>query len=149
MPGQAAGADLNRTASDGLPARILLVDDSPTIRRHLRQLLEPSWIVCGEASNGEEGIEQCRSLHPDLVILDVVMPVMNGIDAAEKMRQLFPQTPLLMVSAHGLRRLCELARDIGVSGYVLKADAGRTLVDAVDAVLRHELHFPPADYFHT
>ena len=148
MPGRAASGEATKTAPEGGRARILVVDDSPTIRRHFRQLLEPSWIVCGEASNGEEGIELCRSLHPDLVILDALMPVMNGIDAAEKMRQLFPEIPLLMVSQHSLRGLCELARDTGVSGYVVKSDAGRTLVHAVEAVLRHELHFPPADYFH-
>lgn len=128
---------------------ILLVDDSPKIRRYLKEILEGqrNWRVCDEAENGEEALHKAQALQPDLVILDVLMPLMNGLDAAEHIRKVFPTMPILMVSAHGLRHLCELAKSIGVQGFVLKSEAATSLIPAVKAVLRHEPYFSPEELF--
>jgi YesN/AraC family two-component response regulator len=82
----------------GLPYTILLVDDSPMIRRLLRFLIEHNtdWHVCGEAENGKAAVEQVEQLHPDLVILDFQMPVMNGLEAAQQISQLAPNTAMVM-----------------------------------------------------
>jgi DNA-binding NarL/FixJ family response regulator len=77
---------------------ILIVDDSPLIRRSLRTLFEqqPDWAVCGEAENGCEGIDKAQTLHPDLIVLDLAMPRLNGIDASRMLKRLMPATPIVM-----------------------------------------------------
>ena len=124
--------------------RILIADDQEDVREGIRSLLEahPRFQVCGEAANGEEAVEKTLQLDPDLVILDVSMPVMNGMDAAKMIRQCSPHTPILMVSVHSIRELIEEARKIGVQGYVAKAQVGEILVEAIDAILQHQRFFP-------
>jgi DNA-binding NarL/FixJ family response regulator len=82
--------------------RILIVDDSPLIRRTVRQFLEkqPDWEVCGEAVDGVEGIQKTEQLIPDLIVLDMSMPVMNGLDAAREIRRRMPRLPILMFTSH-------------------------------------------------
>jgi CheY-like chemotaxis protein len=128
---------------------ILLVDDSPKIRRYLKALLETQrgWRVTEEAENGEEALQKAQQLKPDVIIMDVLMPLMNGLDAAEQIRKVFPTMPILMVSAHGLRHLCEVAKAVGARGYVLKSEAGSSLIPAVKAVLRSESYFSPDELF--
>jgi DNA-binding NarL/FixJ family response regulator len=128
----------------GLGLRILIADDQADVREGIRSLLErhPRFEVCAEAADGEEAVEKTLQYNPDLVILDVSMPVMNGMDAAKMIRQCSPQTPILMVSVHSIRELIEEARKIGVQGYVAKAQVGEILVEAIDAILQHQRFFP-------
>lgn len=98
--------------------------------------------VCGEASNGQEAIDRAEELRPDLIILDITMPVLSGIEAAEVIREAMPQVPILFLSMHHSRQIISEAKRIGVRGYVRKSDAATTLLDAVDALLRNEPFFP-------
>src|SRR5579863_3484540 len=97
-----------------MAARILLVDDFQRIRSGVRSLLtsEPMEI-CGEAENGREAIERVRELHPDLVLLDIVMPVMNGIDAAREIRCIAPSTKILFFSVEDSPEAVSIARSTG------------------------------------
>jgi DNA-binding NarL/FixJ family response regulator len=83
-----------------LPCLILIVDDNAAIRRNLTMLLqqEPAWKVIGEASNGAEGIEKARELNPGLIVLDLSMPVMNGLEAARELSRILPSVPILMLT---------------------------------------------------
>ncbi len=86
--------------------------------------------------------ELAQESHPDLIILDITMPVMNGLDAARKIRQFLPETPILILTMHKSKQLMEEAQRIGVRGYVVKAEAGQSLVSAVNAVLLRQTFFP-------
>ena len=124
--------------------RILVADDQPGIRKRVcltlaaRLALE----VCYEAVNGQEAVEKAQESHPDLIILDITMPVMNGLEAARQIRRFSPETPILILTMHKSRQLMEEAQKIGVHGYVVKAEAGQSLISAVTAVLQHQTFFP-------
>jgi DNA-binding NarL/FixJ family response regulator len=126
--------------------RVLIADDQPGIRRRVCLTLASriSLEACDEACNGEEAIEKVHETHPDVVILDITMPVMNGLDAARKIMQFSPRTPILILTMHKSRQLMEEAQKIGVRGYVVKAEAGQDLVSAVKAVLQSQTFFPTA-----
>jgi DNA-binding NarL/FixJ family response regulator len=102
---------------------ILLVDDSPHIRRILRSYFEtdPEWKVCGEAENGEAAVQMVAELQPNFVILDFQMPVMNGLDAARKIRKLAPKTTILMLTLHYSKELVREARAAGIHEVVSKS----------------------------
>jgi DNA-binding NarL/FixJ family response regulator len=104
--------------------RILIVDDSAIFRHLLGAALEQStdWEVCGEAENGEMAVAKVVELRPDAIILDFAMPVMNGLDAAERIRELAPQTPIVMVTLHEPDMLLERARAAGVREVIPKSD---------------------------
>jgi len=104
--------------------RILIVDDNNLIRRMLRSWLEQhsEWQVCGEAENGQVAIERVEELHPDLVILDLQMPVMNGLEAARQINQLAPKTSVVMFTVHSSPQLLKEARANGVKDVVSKCD---------------------------
>jgi CheY-like chemotaxis protein len=102
--------------------RILVVDDNATIRRLLCTLFksEADFDVCGEAANGKEAIERAKELHPDAIVLDLSMPVMNGIDAARVLNELMPTVPLIMFSEYSEPISEKLARSTGISALVSK-----------------------------
>lgn len=122
--------------------RILIVDDSPLVRTKLRELLQqhPGWDVCGEAANGQDAIDQVRNDNPDIVVLDFLMPGMNGLRAAREIQLVAPQLPILMFTMHLSKELVNEARQAGVSGAVAKSEP-RQLVAGVEALLRHERFF--------
>ena len=124
--------------------RILVADDQNLIREGVRLLLEArtGYSICGEAANGQEAVEKARELQPDLLILDVSMPVLNGFDAARMIRKFCPRVPILILSMHNSRQLVEEARKIGVQGYVSKMYLEEQLVNAAQAVLDDETFFP-------
>ncbi|MDQ1408507.1 MAG: hypothetical protein QOJ41_242 [Acidobacteriaceae bacterium] len=124
--------------------RILVADDHESVRKGVCVILgsRGDIEVCGEASNGQEAIDKAQELKPDLIILDITMPVLNGIDAAEAIRKILPKVPILFLSMHQSRQIIAEAKRIGVRGYVRKAEAAATLLKAVDALLRNEPFFP-------
>ena len=123
--------------------RILIVDDSPIIRRSSRIVLEqqPEWGVCGEAENGREGIDKALELNPDLVVIDLVMPVMNGIEASRALKKLVPATPLVMFTTFTDPYLTKDALAAGVDAVVPKSEGATTLVRSIQTLL--VTRFPP------
>ena len=117
------------TGGGAVPTNILLVDDSSVVRRALRAVIESqtNWRVVGEAENGLEGIEKFRELTPDAVILDLSMPVMNGLDAARRIREISHSVHIVLFTLHAYPYLMEDARKIGIDKVVLKGDAPRLL----------------------
>jgi DNA-binding NarL/FixJ family response regulator len=123
--------------------RILVADDSPVIRQCLKGLLDhhDDWRVCDEASNGKEAVERFQQAKPDLIVIDFQMPEMNGLDAARRIVDLSPETPILMVTIHLSKQLSDEARKIGIRGACAKGEIG-CVIDAVGALLRKETYFP-------
>ncbi len=130
-----------------MEARILIADDNSLLRSALRRVIEhnPDWKVCGEALDGQQAVELTKKLAPDLVVLDLAMPNLNGFQAAEQIKSLHPETPVLMCSLHWTSHLNQQAQNAGVSGAVSKSDCLTTnLVIGITALLRHETFFPAA-----
>jgi DNA-binding NarL/FixJ family response regulator len=120
--------------------RILVVDDHAVVRRGVRSLLESheGWEVCGEATTGRDAIEQNRHLRPDVVVMDLSLPELNGLDAT---RQIVKDTPGVEVLVLTMHHSEELARDVlkaGARGYVMKSDADESLIAAVDSLRQHK-----------
>jgi DNA-binding NarL/FixJ family response regulator len=121
-----------------MPVKILVVDDHEIVRQGIRSLLmrsRPEWEICGEATNGRDAIEAVRNLKPDVVILDVTMPVMSGLEAAQQIRKLGVATRILIFTMHESKRLAGEVREVGAHGVVLKVQAARDLIQAIDALL--------------
>ena len=123
--------------------RILLADDHAAVRRGMRALLETQdgWKICGEAENGQEAFEKTKTLKPDIVILDISMPILSGFGAAKLIKERFPELPILAYSMYRSEAFLEEARRIGLGGYVAKSEDGPTLLMAVDAVQNHRSFF--------
>jgi len=122
-----------------MPVRILIADDHQVVRTGLRALLESrtGWQVCAEAANGREAVEKAGQLKPDVAVLDIGMPLLNGVEATRQIRKLSPQTEVLILTMHDSEVLVQEVLEAGANGYILKDDADRNLVAAVDALRRH------------
>ncbi|HET6181288.1 MAG TPA: response regulator transcription factor [Candidatus Sulfotelmatobacter sp.] len=120
-----------------LPKFVLIVDDNAFLRQSLRELFkrEADFEVCGEAENGKEGVRKAQELHPDLIVLDLSMPVMNGFDAARALKRLMPAVPLIMYSAFGDRFAEHQARLIGISDVVSKSEHASVLIRKARSLL--------------
>lgn len=121
-----------------MPTRILLVDDHEIVREGIRTLIarsRPQWEICGEARNGEEALEAVRTLKPDIVILDITMPKMSGLEAAPRIAELGLGCRVLMFTMHDSERLSHEVRQAEAQGLVLKSEAARDLIRAVDRLL--------------
>jgi DNA-binding NarL/FixJ family response regulator len=120
--------------------RVLLVEDFEPFRRFLRSTLHRNWACKNilEASDGEEAIALAQEFELDLVLLDIGLPNLNGIDVARKIRELAPQRRILLISQESSADVVREALSTGASGYVAKTDAGSELVTAINAVLRGE-----------
>ena len=129
----------------GRTVRILLADDHEIVRQGLRSLLQSrqGWSVIGEASNGAEAVEKAIELKPDVVVLDVGMPQLNGLDAIRRIRDALPQVEVLVLSVHDAEHVVRRALASGARAYLAKSDAGRDLVAAVEAALRHKPFLSP------
>lgn len=122
------------------PLRILIVDDHAVVRRGVRALLEsqPGWEVAAEATTGREAVEIARRLQPDIVIMDLSLPELNGLDATRQLLKESPRSEVLVLTMHHSE---ELARDVlqaGARAYVLKSDADESLVAAVESLRQHK-----------
>jgi DNA-binding NarL/FixJ family response regulator len=131
-----------------MPTRILIADDDPTIRLLLRRLLEqkqPDWEVCGDAGNGVEAIEKVEKLEPDVVVMDLGMPVMSGLQAAPVIAKTHPTLPMLLISVQEVsKQLAQEARRAGYRGAVTKS-SGNEVLRGIEALLRHETFFYAED----
>jgi DNA-binding NarL/FixJ family response regulator len=102
----------------------------------------PDFEVCAEAADGQEAVDKAKSLLPDLIILDITMPVLNGLEAARAILRSCPQVPILILSVHRNKQLLEEAQRIGVRGYVTKGEAIQHLIKAADTVIDNQTFFP-------
>jgi DNA-binding NarL/FixJ family response regulator len=120
-----------------LPYTILIVDDNALIRRYLRSCFEENsdWAVCGEAINGRDAIEKARIFKPDLIILDLSMPVMNGFEAARELKRISPHVPLLMFTSYKTPNLEKEAVAAGCAAVFSKSDSQDLLIDRVQELL--------------
>jgi DNA-binding NarL/FixJ family response regulator len=117
--------------------RILIADDHELIRRGLVSALSdrPEWTIVAEAADGRQACELAARLTPDIAVLDLTMPELNGLDVTRQIRASTPKTRILIVTAHESEQLIRDVLDAGAMGYVLKSDAGRVLVQAIEALL--------------
>lgn len=122
--------------------RILIVDDEKAVRLALGRLLSTreEWTVVGEAVDGAEAIDMATELKPDVVIMDVTMPQMNGLTATPKIKEAIPGVEILIFTQHESAQIIQEARNAGASGYLLKSQAN-SLVNAVEAIGQHKPFF--------
>jgi DNA-binding NarL/FixJ family response regulator len=123
-----------------MSVRILVVDDHPIVRHGLRTLLggRPEWEIIDEAEDGIEAVEKADRLKPDVVVLDVSMPGMDGLEACRRIRKSVPKSEVLIVTQHDSPQMMREALSAGARGYIVKSDAARDLLAALEAVSQHK-----------
>jgi DNA-binding NarL/FixJ family response regulator len=123
--------------------RILIVDDHEALRAGVRTVVESrGFEVCGEAANGQEALAKAIQLQPDLVILDITMPVLDGFSAAREITKRLPGVAILLLSMHESASMVNVAKSSGARGYVAKSEGIARLLKAVDAVAHNKTFFP-------
>jgi DNA-binding NarL/FixJ family response regulator len=127
------------------PLRILIADDHEVVRDGMRALIErePGWEVCGIATNGQEAVDSAKKLKPEVVVLDMTMPELDGLAALRQIKQALPDTEVVMFSAHHSEDVIEQLFDAGAKSYIQKSDAGRHLVTAIKSLAEHKPFFTP------
>ncbi len=123
--------------------RILIADDHSVVRAGLRTLLESrsGWDVCAEAADGRDAVDKASKLKPDVAVLDIGMPLLNGVEATRQIRAASPSTEILILTMHESDDLVQQVVQAGARGYILKDDADRVLLAAVDAASHHKPYF--------
>jgi len=123
--------------------RMLIADDHEIVRQGLRALVEshPGWQVCGEAADGWDAVHKARELKPDVIALDIGMPNLNGLEAAREILRENPRTKILFLTIYDTEQAVKSAVQIGAKGLILKSDAARELLVAVEAILRNSTYF--------
>jgi DNA-binding NarL/FixJ family response regulator len=123
--------------------RILIVDDQTLVRAAVRLLLEShaGWQVCGEAADGLEAIDRTRELHPDVVIMDLSMPKMDGLEATREIHASFPETQILILTLHHFPDLAKVVQLAGAQGCVLKSESNRYLIPAISNLSKSQPFF--------
>jgi DNA-binding NarL/FixJ family response regulator len=123
--------------------RILLADDHVVVRRGLRALLEarPDFLICAEASTGREAVELAADCNPDIAILDIALPELNGIDATRQIRRASPTTEVLIFTSHGDEDMIRDAVTAGARGYVLKSESDEQIIKAIATLAQHQAFF--------
>lgn len=125
--------------------RILIADDHDLMRRGIKGMLvsRAGWEVCAEASTGREAVKLAGELKPDIAILDISMPDLNGVDAAKRIRKESPNTEILILSMHYSDQLIRDILEAGVRGYIVKSDSDRDLIIAVETLANHKPFLTP------
>src|ERR1700722_13166571 len=120
--------------------RILIADDHEIIRQGLRTLLstDDTWAICGEAVDGREAVEKARLLKPDIIVMDISMPNMDGLQATRTIRETSPEIEIVILSQHDSKEMIRQAFKAGARGYVVKSAISNDLVTALRTVGRHE-----------
>src|ERR1700688_3315446 len=123
--------------------QILIADDHDLMRRGLKALVEshPGWQVCDEAHTGREAVAKAEQIKPDIVILDISMPELNGVEAARGIRKASPSTEILILSLHYSDQLIRDILDAGARGYIMKSDPDRDLINALETLAGHRPFF--------
>jgi len=126
--------------------RLLLADDHELIRKGIRAVIEaqPGWTVCGEAGNGREAVEEAHRLKPDIVVMDLTMPDLNGLDATRRIRKELPQTEVLILTIHDSEQLLLAVLKAGAKAYLLKSDIANTLLAAIESLSQSKPFFSSA-----
>lgn len=127
------------------PIKILIADDHTIVRQGLARLLEDhaEFKVIGEAVNGNMAIEKSLSLKPDVVIMDIAMPLLNGIEAARRIRRQLPHIKIIILSMYAHEHYIHELLEAGISGYLLKESSGRDIIDAIQAAMKGETFLSP------
>ena len=123
--------------------RILVADDHDVVRRGIKSLIEsrPEWRVCDEARSGREAVAKADEQKPDIVVLDISMPDLNGLEAARRIRKVSPSSEILILSIHYSDQLIKGILDAGVRGFVVKSDSDRDLITALESLANHKPFF--------
>ncbi len=126
--------------------RILLVDDHELVREGLRTVLaaRADWEICGEAVTGRQAVQKARELQPDVAVMDFSLPELNGLDATRQIRREVPKAEILILTMHGSERLAHQALMAGARGFILKSDAKRHLISAIEALTQHQAFLTPS-----
>jgi DNA-binding NarL/FixJ family response regulator len=122
------------------PLRILIVDDHAVVRRGVRSLLEsqPGWEISGEAATGREAVDLAGRLRPDVVVMDLSLPELNGLDATPQILKESPRSEIVVLTMHHSEELARNVLQAGARGYVLKSDADQNLIAAIESVRQHK-----------
>jgi DNA-binding NarL/FixJ family response regulator len=125
--------------------KILVVDDHDIIRRGLKDLLtaKAGWEVCAEAKTGREAVALAEQLKPEIIVMDISMPDLNGLEAARRIHKVLPKTGILILTMHFSDQLVRDVVEAGARGYILKSDADKELVTAVDSIANRRTFFTP------
>jgi two-component system, NarL family, response regulator NreC len=127
-----------------MPIRIVLADDHVLVRQSLKSLLErEGHQVVGEGSDGQEAVRHVNSLHPDIAIMDISMPILNGLHAAREINKSFPKTKTILLTQHDEDQYISEAIEAGVKGYVLKNQVASDLLEAIRQVSRGQVYLSP------
>jgi DNA-binding NarL/FixJ family response regulator len=123
--------------------RILVADDHDVVRRGIKSLIEsqPGWQVCDEARSGREAVAKAEERKPDIVVLDISMPELNGLEAARRIHKVSPNSEILILSVHYSDQLIKDILDVGVRGFVVKSDSDRDLIVALETLANHKPFF--------
>lgn len=129
-----------------IPITILLADDHTIVRQGLAKLLEgePGLKIAGEAENGREAISKAEDLKPDIVIMDIAMPILNGIEASRQIKKACPHAKIIILSMHSHDRYISELFKLGVSGYLLKDSTGKDIIKAIHAALKGDTYLSPS-----
>jgi DNA-binding NarL/FixJ family response regulator len=133
-----------REGEPARPLRVLVADDHPLMRSSVRRLVESQgWSICAEASTGREAVELAARLQPDVAVLDIHMPELNGIDATLQLKKRAPKCEVLIFTGIEMRETVHRGIEAGARSYLLKTDAGEHLVAALRALAQHKAYFTP------
>jgi DNA-binding NarL/FixJ family response regulator len=123
--------------------RIMLVDDHDIVRQGIRSLIEtiPDWTICAEACDGQAALNAAEEVRPDVIVLDVSMPKMTGLDVIIRLKKLLPETEILVLTMHDSERMVAQVLRAGARGYLFKSETGDELLKALAAVSRHRTYF--------